>query len=400
LNRSTSEGGSAPFLLLIVLTAAGPLGTQLVAPVLPAVAQAFEADRGTVGLTMALYLAGLGTGQLIYGPLSDRYGRRPVLLAGLSIFVLAGVIVSVSGSMDVLLAGRAAQGLGAAAGIPIARAILRDCHGPERTAGRLGYLKAAVILVPMAAPPIGGWIEGQWDWRAVFIALTVVSAGLLAWVGWGLRESLREQRDTGLARHMRDSAALLATRAFLGHALQVSFSSAAFFCLLGAGAFVAAEAWNAERAAFGIGLTIVSAGYGLGNVLTGLLAERLGPSRLLRCGVALAPVFTLAMVILALLDPSSPWPFVILAALMSVAQGLAIPTGFGGAIEVDPRRAGAASGLTGALQLGMGAAVAGLAGYLASDSVLLLALFILAASILAWAVSFLGRHPSSPSEVA
>ena len=151
-----------PFALLVALTAAGSLGTQLVTPVLLGLATAFEASQGQAVIAMALFLAGLGAGQLFYGPLSDRYGRRKVLLVGLAVFVLTSLVVCFSQNLETLLSGRLLQGLGAATGIPIARAILRDCHGPGKTAGRLGFLKAAMILVTMLAPPPGGWLEAAW----------------------------------------------------------------------------------------------------------------------------------------------------------------------------------------------------------------------------------------------
>lgn len=175
----TATTASVPFWLLVALTASGPLSTQIVAPALPMMAQAYGASYGAVGLSLSVFLWGLAFGQVVCGPLSDRYGRRPIVLAGLCLFAAGGMVTFFAQTVDVLLAGRALQALGASAGIPLARAVLRDSHGPDRTTSLLGYLKAAMVLIPMIAPLAGAWLAGAGGLPAVWGSLTGFAALLL-----------------------------------------------------------------------------------------------------------------------------------------------------------------------------------------------------------------------------
>lgn len=387
---------SVPFWLLIALTASGPLSTQIVAPALPMMAQTYGVSYGAVGLSLSVFLWGLAFGQVVCGPLSDRYGRRPVVLTGLCLFAVGGIVTLLAQSVDVLLAGRALQALGASAGIPLARAILRDSHGPDRTTSLLGYLKAAMVLIPMVAPLAGAWLAGTGGLPAVWGSLTGFAALLLMAAFVFQRETLQEKAiDARILAIPSDYLSLLSSRGFCGYSLQVAFSSAAFFALLGGGAFVITELHGGERSDVGFWLMVVSSGYLVGNLATGFLASRVSFDRLLGIGVLWAVVVVGVIMVLALTGLLTVPLMFMLAGVMSVGHGLCIPAGFAGAIGFDVRRAGAASGLTGFLQMALGGFVAALMGYLLSDSLLPLALAMMACTAAAWLVSRF-RGPQEP----
>lgn len=395
----TATTASVPFWLLVALTASGPLSTQIVAPALPMMAQAYGASYGAVGLSLSVFLWGLAFGQVVCGPLSDRYGRRPIVLAGLCLFAAGGMVTFFAQTVDVLLAGRALQALGASAGIPLARAVLRDSHGPDRTTSLLGYLKAAMVLIPMIAPLAGAWLAGAGGLPAVWGSLTGFAALLLLAAFVFQRETLQEKAvDARLRAIPSDYLALLSSRRFCGYSLQVAFSSAAFFALLGGGAFVITQLHGGERSDVGFWLMVVSSGYLVGNLATGFLASRVSPDRLLGVGVLWAVVVVGVIMVLALTGRLTVPLLFVLAGVMSLGHGLCIPAGFAGAIGFDIRRAGAASGLTGFLQMALGGLVAALMGYLLSDSLLPLTLAMMACTTAAWLVSrFRGPQEPEPS---
>jgi DHA1 family bicyclomycin/chloramphenicol resistance-like MFS transporter len=395
----TATTASVPFWLLVALTASGPLSTQIVAPALPMMAQAYGASYGAVGLSLSVFLWGLAFGQVVCGPLSDRYGRRPIVLAGLCLFAAGGMVTFFAQTVDVLLAGRALQALGASAGIPLARAVLRDSHGPDRTTSLLGYLKAAMVLIPMIAPLAGAWLAGAGGLPAVWGSLTGFAALLLLAAFVFQRETLQEKAvDARLRAIPSDYLALLSSRRFCGYSLQVAFSSAAFFALLGGGAFVITQLHGGERSDVGFWLMVVSSGYLVGNLATGFLASRVSPDRLLGVGVLWAVVVVGVIMVLALTGRLTVPLLFVLAGVMSLGHELCIPAGFAGAIGFDIRRAGPASGLTGFLQMALGGLVAALMGYLLSDSLLLLTLAMMACTTAAWLVSrFRGPQEPEPS---
>src|SRR3954454_20732516 len=169
-----SERVRAPFLLLVVLTACGTMGMHVIIPALPATARALNMSISTTQLTITLYLIGLAVGQLFYGPVSDRFGRRPVLLIGLTLFTIASVVTACAPNASVLIGARILQSIGGCAGLVLGRAAVRDGAAADKAAGQLALLTLVMSLVPAIAPAVGGFITAYLGWRSSYVLLAVI----------------------------------------------------------------------------------------------------------------------------------------------------------------------------------------------------------------------------------
>src|SRR5215467_947005 len=167
--------------LLIAISSVGPLSVNIIVPALPGLAAALTADPAVVQLTVSLYFAGLAVAQLMLGPLSDRFGRRPVLIGGFTVTVLTSLAAAAAVNVALLVTARTTQALGAATGIVMGRAIIRDLYARDRAASMLGWVTMSVVALPMFGPLIGGLLEEWWGWRAIFLFVATASAMTLLW---------------------------------------------------------------------------------------------------------------------------------------------------------------------------------------------------------------------------
>lgn len=224
-----------PMWLLIMISAVGPFSLNAFIPSLPRLAETFATDYGTAQLALTLFLVGIGVGQLIYGPLSDRYGRRPVLLAGLGLGFAGSIVCLLAPTIEVLLFGRVAQALGSCAGLVLARAMVRDLYSRDQSASTLGYVTMGMAMMPMVAPGIGGLLDQSYGWRASFWAM--IAFGGFAF--FAARARAYETNHSPLS-HIdfttltRGWIALMRSHAFLGYTLAISFNSIQFFGFLAA----------------------------------------------------------------------------------------------------------------------------------------------------------------------
>src|SRR5580704_8804789 len=190
--RVSGERVKAPFLLLVAMTACGTLGMHVIIPALPATARALGMSIGRAQLTITLYLIGLAIGQLLYGPVSDRFGRRPVLLVGLSLFTGASVVTALAPNASVLIAARILQSLGGCAGLVLGRAAVRDGATADKAAGQLALLTLVMAMVPAIAPAIGGYLTAYIHWRASYVLLAMFGAATLAACALMMPETLTD----------------------------------------------------------------------------------------------------------------------------------------------------------------------------------------------------------------
>ena len=186
--------------LLIAIAAVSPLGINLYLPSMPGMARALGVDFTTIQLTLSLYLAAMAVGQLIIGPLSDRFGRRPVLLIGLTVFVIGSLICLAAQNVGLLIFGRVVQAFGGTAGITLSRAIVRDLYGRNQVASMIGYVTMGMAVAPMIAPTIGGVLETLFGWRASFAFLMVFGGLALLFAFWHLSETNRNRGSAETAR--------------------------------------------------------------------------------------------------------------------------------------------------------------------------------------------------------
>lgn len=379
--------------VLAVIAALGPLSMQIILPVLPVMQVAFDASAATVQYALSLALFTIAFSTLVYGPASDRYGRRPVLVIGLVIFILGSAISTFAPTIEIVILGRIVQAVGGAAGMVLSRAIIRDLYDRDTAARLMAYMITALVVAPMISPLIGGLLNDTFNWRAVFVFAGVVGALVLALALPKVPETLQPGSEVQTFRGMLNGfAILLRVPAFIGYAGQVGFGMGMFMAFLGAAPFVMINVLERPPTEFGLFFVVISAGFMVGTFLTGRFGDRVGLDRMMRLGSALAVVFGCVMLAFVLAGLWSPWTIFLPGAGMALANGLAMPNAQAGAISINPRFAGTASGLLAFIQMLIGAGFAQLAGVVQDDTPLPMAVVMLAASVLAFLSSnFLTR---------
>ena len=370
--------------LLIAVSAVSPLGINMYLPSMPSMARAFGVDFATIQLTFSLYLAAMAFGQLIIGPLSDRFGRRPVLLAGLTVFVLGSLVCLTAPSVGLLIFGRVVQAIGGCAGITLSRAIVRDLYGRNQVASMIGYVTMGMAVAPMIAPTIGGILETLYGWRASFVFLIVFGALALLFASWQLHETNHNRGSTGSARQLLHSyLSLFQTRLFWGYSLTASFVSAVFFAFVAGAPYVMIELMGRSPAEYGFYFAIVPSGYILGNFASGRFAGEVGPNRMILTGTSVTLASVAAMAMAFAMGSLHPAALFVPMFFIGVGNGLVLPSGIAGAVSVRPEVAGAAAGLSGSLQIGFGALVAPAVGATLNSTVWPLIAIMAVCSLLA-----------------
>jgi DHA1 family bicyclomycin/chloramphenicol resistance-like MFS transporter len=366
--------------LLIGLTAIGPLSLNILAPAMPGLIGTFGTDAGTVQLTLSLYLLGMAVSQLVLGPLSDRFGRRPVMLAGLVLTVVANFAALSSTSIAGLIVWRTLQAFGATCGIVIARAVIRDLYERDRAASMIGWVTMAMVVAPMVAPLIGGTLDTAYGWQAIFVFVGLFSAGVLVWSVFGLPETRTVPTGEGVARFLADARSLLGNPAFIGYALVSTFNSAMFFTFIGGAPHVVVTIMHRTSAEYGIWFVVLSLVYMAGNFAAGRWSAQYGVDVMIRAGVVLTVLGAVVGIVWVLLVPQGG-PAVVFVPQMIIgfASGFMLPNAIAGAVSVRPDAAGTAAGITGFMQMGLGAATSQLIGHLlaGAPTALPLALIVL-----------------------
>jgi MFS transporter, DHA1 family, multidrug resistance protein len=343
-------------LLLVAMVALSPFAINVIAPSLPGLAQAFDTDYGTAQLTLTWYLAGVAAGQLVFGPLSDRFGRRPVLIGGLCAYLVGSVACLLAPSIETLIVGRLAQALGGCAGMVLSRAIVRDVWGRDRAASVLGYVAMGMAVAPMLAPTLGGLLETGFGWRAAYWVM--LGCGLIVIVMAILRlPETHFDRTTRISvgGMVTGYAALLRNPAFVGYTTTGLFNTCQFFAFLGAVPYVAMTVIGLEPYVYGLYFIMISVGYMFGNFLSGRFATRMGTERMLLLGCTTCVVGSAALVACVFVGPLTALDVFLPMAVGAMGSGMILPSAMAGAVSVNPRAAGAASGLMGFLQMTAGA---------------------------------------------
>jgi DHA1 family bicyclomycin/chloramphenicol resistance-like MFS transporter len=379
--------------LLILLTAIGPVAFQVVLPSLPAIAGDFSVPPGTTQLALSLSMLGIAAATLAYGRLADHFGRRPVLLAGLSLMLAGSLICAIAPSIEVLIFGRIAQAAGGASGMVVSRAIVLDLHGREQAGRVMAGLLAAMMVAPMLATPLGGLLNDTVGWRANFLTVSALAAATLAIVAGCLRETRCAQGLTGrqsglLGGYWR----LLHSRCFNGFALQGACAMGAFTGFMTGAPYVLSGTLGLSATAAGFAFVAVSGGFLAGSLLAVRLPTTVTLGRRVIGGSLLALAATLAALVLALGGVWTAWALVAPAAVLGFSCGVTMPAAQAGAISAVPDLTGTASGLSGFLGTIIGAAVTQILGSLADGTPMPLVVVLVActAGALTCAVVALG----------
>ena len=329
-------------------------------PSMPGMARYFGVEYGMMQLTVSLFLAATAVLQLIVGPLSDRFGRRPVMITCLLIFLSATVAAMWSPGFEFLLGMRILQAF-SAAGMVLSRAIVRDLVEPNRAASMIGYVTMGMALAPMVGPVAGGLLEERFGWQSTF-ALTF-GFGLVAFgaVWFDLGETNRN-RTSSFASQFSTYPELFMSRRFRGYALTAGFTSGQFFAFLGGGPFVASDILHLSPSAYGLYFGIISVGYVVGNYLSGRFSERFGINMMMLAGSVVAAIGMLVSLFLFWSGVFHPLSLFGLVIMTGIGNGVTLPNAGAGIVSVRPHLAGSASGLGSAFQIGLGSALSVAAG--------------------------------------
>jgi DHA1 family bicyclomycin/chloramphenicol resistance-like MFS transporter len=372
------------YAILIAISTIGPLALNIFMPSMPGLQREFGVSYGEVQLTLTLYLIGMAVCQLIYGPMSDRFGRRPLLLGGMSVFAVASVMAAMAPTIEVLIAARLLQALGGAAGVVLARAMVRDVFDRETSASVISYITMAFVVAPMVAPALGGYIDTHGGWRMSFWLLTVLGAVVLTAALRFLPETHVNRGGAGSAMGLISGAArLFALPKFRGYTLTLAFTSAVFFAFLGGAPHIMMDVLGRTPMEYGMWFVIISLGYMMGNFLSGRYTRALGLDRMMTIGCTISLAGGLLCFAAAVAGLLSPATLFVPMSLAAFGNGLTIPNGTAGAISVDPRLTGAAAGWSGFSQMACGAAASQLVGSLQDGWPTAVFWFMAVASLLA-----------------
>lgn len=372
---------TAPLWLLTLITFSGTFAMHIFVPALPEAARALGASIGEMQMTMSVYIFGLAAGQLAYGPLSDRYGRRPVLIAGLVLYAIAGLGASFVGDVHHLIVARLLQALGGCAGMVVGRTIVRDTTAPQESARRLATMNLMVALGPGAAPLIGGALATAFGWRSIFYGLSLLGIVNVLFAIWLLPETRPATAGTQASSLARNYGKLLVTPAFLGFAIGGGCATTSMYAFLSVSPFIFAHQLGRPDYEVGIYPAILVAGLWLGTVAATRLIPRI-PIDKLAVGANIVSVLAALIFLAAVLSHH----LTVLSAIgpmfvFGMGAGIASPAALTQAISVNPQVIGSASGLYGFSQMGVGAICTALVG-LGSDPALAAAIILATAGVI------------------
>jgi len=338
--------------LLAGLSAVGPLTTDMYLPSLPDIARQLGASSAQVQLTISAYLIGFAAGQIIYGPVSDRHGRKPVLIGAIALYCAASLVCALSTSIEMLIVARAFQALGGSGGIVLTRAIVRDIYSGAHAGRELSVIGSVMALAPVLAPILGGLIQTAFGWRMTFLAL--VGAGFAgAAVVWALLPETLNTRATepvSLPSMLRSYRIVGRNRAYLAYLSITAASYAGLFAWISGSAFVLQDLYGLAPFDFGVAFALGSVGYMTGSAIAARLVIRLGVDGVLGLGGCACAAGGLAMVAAVASGLTSSTSLVLPMAVYLAGLGMVLPQGIAGAMTPFPERAGAASSLFGFLQ--------------------------------------------------
>ncbi|MBL8644392.1 MAG: Bcr/CflA family multidrug efflux MFS transporter [Rhodospirillaceae bacterium] len=345
--------------LLTMLVALGPTSTDLYLPSLPSLGAAFGASVAETQLTLSAFMAGLAAGTLIYGPVSDRFGRKPPLVIGLIVYSAACLACAVADTIDHLIALRFISAVGGCATGVLTRAMVRDMFDREEAARIFSYLGGAMALAPAVAPIIGGAVHVHFGWRGQFFVLTGVGLTLLAATLLLLSETNKQMNPSALdpGRLARNILYLVRHKSFLGFALTSGFTYGGLFSFISGGSFVVIEVLGVAPQNFGYCFIFVALAFICGSAIGAKLTRKIGILNMMQLGVWIGVIAALTGLTLALTGIANVVVVIGPVAIVFFACSFVFPNSLAGALAPFPEMAGTASSVAGCIQLGMGAVI-------------------------------------------
>ena len=331
-------------------------------PSLPSMTEHFQTEYRVMQLSVALFLAINGFMQLFVGPLSDRYGRRPVLIWGFVLFVLATFGCIFAPNIQTFLVFRMAQASSVVAMV-LSRAVIRDMYDQDKAASTLGYVTMGMAVVPMLSPLIGGALDEWLGWKSVFWVYIILGSATV-WMIWADVGETNANRSANFRDQIRDYPELLMSPRFWGYALAAAFSSGAFFSYLGGAPFIGSHVFGLNPTLLGFLFGAPAMGYVAGNYITARYTVRLGINWMIIVGSSICAAGVAVSLAIFLLGYGNALTFFGFMTFVGFGNGMVLPNSVSGTLSVRPQLAGTASGLGGALMIGGGAALSALTGSL------------------------------------
>ena len=350
---------------LILLASVAPLSMTVFLPSLPNMTNHFQTEYRYMQLSVAAFLFLNGLLHIVIGPVSDRYGRRPVVLLSVVVFMGATVGCILAPNVETFLAFRMLQAV-IVTGIVLSRAIVRDMVPQNEAASMIGYVTMGMALVPMIAPTIGGTLDVVYGWQASFGLMLAFGVLLLVFLHFDLGETA-VNRSSSFAQQFREYPELFRSRRFWGYAAISSCASGSFFAYLGGAPIIGSDYFGLNPSELGLYFGIAALGYMVGNFLSGRFSMRTGTDRMVLIGALLMIPCPAGAAIAVALDVSHPIGFFGFMTIIGIGNGIILPNATAGMLSVRPHLAGTASGIGGALTIGGGSGVSALAGLILSD---------------------------------
>lgn len=376
---------------LVVIAGVAALCMNVFLPSLATMAVYFETDYAVMQFAVSGYLAATACLQLVIGPLSDLFGRRPVMLASIAVMIVATLVCMLAPNITVFMIGRVAQAA-VVSGFVLARAIVRDMVPMEQAASMIGYVTMGMSVVPMVGPTVGGLLNDISGWQSSFALLCLLGLGILALAWFDLGET-NHNRSASFSQQFHAWPELLRSPLFWGYALTSTFSSGMFFSFLGGAPFVGSVLYGLSPAMLGLQFFFMASGYMLGNFISGRYASEIGITRMMLSGNVIGIAGIIAAIALISVGAESAYAFFVPLALIGVGNGVTLPSANAGMVSVQPHLAGSASGLGGAMTIGGGAALSVLASSVLSkeDGTWPLLLVMLATGLVALLTTYIVR---------
>ncbi len=357
-----------PLWLLVMVTFSGTLAMHMLVPALPAAAQDLNASMAAMQSTISLYILGLAAGQLFYGPLSDCFGRRPVLMVGLAIYTIAGLIAALAPDVQALIAARVLQALGGCAGLVLGRAIVRDTAGTEDTIKRLALMNLMTTIGPGLAPLLGTALVTTMGWRSIFLALAGLGVVNLLFTWRLLPETAKPSGTINFKSMGRDYKTLLGSPAFVGFVVGGGCATMAVYGIVVAAPFILVQELHYSVREVGFFIGLLMAGVSLGNAITSRLVGKVSIELIMIRANALGLASSAVFLAISLLGYLNLVAAGVLMFLFTLGVGMAGPGGITKAISVNAKLTGTAAGLYGFVQMLVGALCTALVGLGSSPS--------------------------------
>jgi MFS transporter, DHA1 family, multidrug resistance protein len=370
-----------PLWLLVLITISGTLAMHMFVPALPSAARDLGASMASMQKTISVYIAGLAIGQLIYGPLSDGVGRRPMLLTGLSLYMIGGLAAAFVFSLHTLIAARLVQALGGCAGLALGRAIVRDGTAGDDALKKLALMNLMMMVGPGLAPSLGAVLASTLGWRSIFLLLAMVGAFTLVFTWRLLPETGRPTGKISASALLFDYVRLLRSSAFVGFSLGGGLATTSIYAFIAAAPFIIAGQLHRPSHEVGLYLGLLIVGMSLGNALTSRLVKVVTIERLLLAGNAISVVSAISFLVAVLARDLSIASAITLMTFYCLGAGIASPAALTKAISVNPALVGSAAGLYGFTQMAVGALCTTLVGIGDNPSLSAAVVLVAAASL-------------------